>query len=691
MMPFARSFLGRWQQGLAFGKLQRCMNFAAGNPQTIYSVKRTKKLCRIEVNDHFSRQKRNQYTSGQTGAAGVSGGGGPTSDETVINKQVKDSEIIGNMLRHVWPSDNPALKKRVVGALGLLVAAKVANVQAPFLFKWAIDGLNDPSLLDATTMTSSSAFFTSAGALLVGYGIARTSASLFGELRNVVFAKVAQTSIRQLGRRTFLHLLGMDLNFHLSRQVGALSRAMDRGARGINFLLNSMVFNVVPTALEVSMVTGLMAYNCGPEFALVTLSCVSLYSIFTVLISGWRVKIRQQMNQADNEAGQKSMDALINYETVKYFGREQYEADNYEKSLSKYEGAALKTASSLALLNWGQNLIISGSLTAIMLLASDCIQQGTMTVGDLVMVNGLLFQLSIPLNFLGTVYRENKQALIDMGTLFSLLKAKSQVQDHDNSKELVVAHGSDHYGKSLVQFDNVNFQYGNGRQIFEDLSFTVPQGSKVAIVGPSGCGKSTILRLLFRFYDPNSGTISINGQNIHDVTLESMRKHIGVVPQDCVLFNNTIRHNIAYGDLDATDEEIEKAARMADVHDVIMKMPMGYETVVGERGLKLSGGEKQRIAIARAIMKDPCILFYDEATSSLDSVTEHHILEALKEAAANRTSIVIAHRLSTVTDADKIIVLKDGKVAESGTHSELLAQDGVYKWLWINQNIPQDE
>jgi len=483
-----------------------------------------------------------------------------------------------------------------------------------------------------------------------------------------------------------LHLLTLDLNFHLSRQVGSLSRAIDRGTRSISFLLSSMIFNVFPTALEVSMVAGLMAYNCGPEFAAVTVGCVGAYSAFTFYLSNIRVGIRRKMNQADNEAGQKSMDALLNYETVKYFGNEKYETDGYDKSLQTYEAAAIKTTNSLALLNWGQNLIFSVSLTAVMLMASDAIQNGTMSVGDLVMVNGLLFQLSVPLNFLGTVYRENRQALIDMGTLFRLIESNAGVSDSPGAKELFL-HDTlcPKVNKELIKVENVGFKYDGGREIFKNLSFTIEPGTKVAIVGPSGCGKSTVLRLLFRFYDPDSGTISFGGENIRNVTLESLRRYVGVVPQDCVLFNQSIRHNIAYGKLDATDDEVEEAARMADVHDAICKMPEGYDTVVGERGLKISGGEKQRIAIARTLLKNPDIVFYDEATSSLDSVTESHILQALRKVTAGRTSVVIAHRLSTVIDADKILVLDDGEIVEEGTHEDLLAKHGLYSELWDNQ------
>lgn len=545
-----------------------------------------------------------------------------------------------------------------------------------------------------------------AGSVMLAYGGARAGASLFEQLRSATFSKVAQRSIRHLSRQTFENLLHMDLQYHLSRQTGHLSRAIDRGTRGINFLLSSLLFNVVPTALEVSMVTAILGYNCGPAFAAVTLASVGTYAWFTFYVSSIRVKIRQRMNAADNKAGQRQMDSLLNYETVKYFGREKYEVSRYDETLSDFERCSIKTAESLAFLNWGQNAIFSAALTAAMLMASEAIQSGSMTVGDLVMVNGLLFQLSFPLNFLGTVYRENKQALIDMRAMFALLRQKPDIQNLEGARDFRFGapgcDAGDGHAAPLISFNNVGFQYDQERKIFRDVSFDIEQGSRVAIVGPSGCGKSTVLRLLFRFYNPTEGQVLVNGENIQNFNIDSIRSHIGVVPQDCVLLNDTIMHNIRYGREDSTDEDVYRAAKMADVDHIIRRMSHGYDTMVGERGLKLSGGEKQRIAIARTILKDPPILLYDEATSSLDSITEHHVLNALRKAMASRTSIVIAHRLATVVDADKIVVLGgsaddgsiDGRgatVIEQGTHNELLARDGAYASMWHQQTYLEQE
>eukprot|EP00058_Branchiostoma_floridae_P018804 XP_002604293.1 hypothetical protein BRAFLDRAFT_125255 [Branchiostoma floridae] len=713
-------------------------------------------------------------------------------------------QIVRNMLRYVWPKGKTDIKTRVVVALGLLVGAKLLNVQVPFIFKYAVDYLNQPALFNLDNPANT--IITFATALVIGYGLARAGAAGFNELRNAIFAKVAQSSIRRVARNVFLHLHNLDLSFHLSRQTGALSKAIDRGTRGINFVLSALVFNVVPTILEVSLVTGILWYKCGVQFAVVTLGCIGGYAAFTLGITAWRTKFRVQMNRADNQAGNMAIDSLINYETVKYFNNETFEADRYDKLLAQYEVASLKTSTSLALLNFGQNAIFSMALAAIMVLASKGIMAGTMTVGDLVMVNGLLFQLSLPLNFLGSVYREVRQSLIDMQTMFSLLSLDTNIKSKLQAPALQLSPT-----EATIRFEDVFFEYQKGQEILKGLSFEVPTGKKIAIVGGSGSGKSTIVRLLYRFYDPMGGRITVGGQDIRDITVDSLRRHIGVVPQDCVLFHNTIFYNLQYGNFQASTDEVLKAAEMAELHSSIVRMPQGggegpqairyrvlilqvgqnctqairsqgfnptgggegpqairyrvlilqvgerglklsgggegpqairyrvlilqvgerglklsgggegpqairyrvlilqvgerglklsggregpqairYRVLilqVGERGLKLSGGEKQRVAIARTILKDPPIIVYDEATSSLDSITEQAIMNALQSVTKGRTSIFIAHRLSTVVDADEILVLNNGRVVEQGPHQELLNKEGgLYANLWISQH-----
>ncbi|XP_044767458.1 iron-sulfur clusters transporter ABCB7, mitochondrial isoform X3 [Neomonachus schauinslandi] len=556
------------------------------------------------------------------------------------------------------------------------------NIVVPFMFKYAVDSLNQMSGNMLNLSDAPNTVATMATAVLIGYGVSRAGAAFFNEVRNAVFGKVAQNSIRRIARNVFLHLHNLDLAFHLSRQTGALSKAIDRGTRGISFVLSALVFNLLPIMFEVTLVSGILYYRCGAQFALVTLGTLGAYTAFTVAVTRWRTRFRIEMNKADNDAGNAAIDSLLNYETVKYFNNENYEAQRYDRFLKTYETASLKSTSTLAMLNFGQSAIFSVGLTAIMVLASQGIVAGTLTVGDLVMVNGLLFQLSLPLNFLGTVYRETRQALIDMNTLFTLLKVDTRIKDKAMASPIRITPQT-----ASVAFDNVHFEYIEGQKVLRGISFEVPAGKKVAIVGGSGSGKSTIVRLLFRFYEPQKGNIYLAGQNIQDVSLESLRRAVGVVPQDAVLFHNTIYYNLLYGNIHASPEEVYAVAKLAGLHDAILRMPHGYDTQVGERGLKLSGGEKQRVAIARAILKDPAVILYDEATSSLDSITEETILSAMKDAVKHRTSIFIAHRLSTVVDADEIIVLDQGKIAERGTHHGLLANPGsIYSEMWHTQS-----
>ncbi|GIX92365.1 ATP-binding cassette sub-family B member 7, mitochondrial [Caerostris darwini] len=603
-----------------------------------------------------------------------------TSQISVVSEDVKGWAIVKKMLTYIWPKDKPEIRKRVIISLGLLVGAKLLNIEVPFLFKYTIDYLNAHTGLALNLETAPSTIITVATALILGYGMARAGASLFNELRNAVFAKVAHDSIRRVSKSVFLHLHNLDLSFHLSRQTGALSKAIDRGTRGINFVLSALVFNIVPTAFEVALVSSILYYKCGGKFALVTLGCIGSYAAFTLAVTKWRTHFRVTMNKAENEAGNKVVDSLINYETVKYFNNELYEAEQYDKALAKYETASLKTTTSLAMLNFGQNAIFSAALTTIMVMASNGIIDGTMTVGDLVMVNGLIFQLSLPLNFLGSVYREVRQSLIDMQTMFAILSVKTPKQ---SAAPLIQISPKE----AEVIFENVCFEYVKGQPILSDLSFKVPAGKKIALVGGSGSGKSTIVRLMYKFFEPQKGKIYIAGREVNEMDLNSLRKAIAIVPQDAVLFHNTIFYNLHYGDFSRPEHDVYEAAKMAELHDFIQKWPYKYETPVGERGLKLSGGEKQRVAIARAILKNSPILVFDEATSALDSITEEKILAALQRASEGRTSICIAHRLSTVMNADEILVLDKGRVAERGTHRDLLSNpSSLYYKLWQKQH-----
>lgn len=593
-------------------------------------------------------------------------------DKTNKEQRKADWAIIKEMSQYLWPKNGLNTKVRVGLALGLLIGAKVLNVQVPFYFKSIVDAMN----VDFVAAGGTAA--TVAGSLILAYGVTRFGATISQELRNAVFASVAQKAIRRVACNVFDHLLRLDLNFHLTKQTGGLTRAIDRGTKGISFLLTSMVFHVIPTALEISMVCGILTYQYGGQFAAITALTMVTYTAFTIWTTAWRTKFRRQANAADNKASTVAVDSLINYEAVKYFNNEKYEVGRYDKALQKYEKSSIKVATSLAFLNAGQNLIFSTALTGMMYLGANGVAQGSLTVGDLVMINQLVFQLSVPLNFLGSVYRELRQSLLDMETLFNLQKVNVAIKELPNAPALDLKAGGN------IVFENVTFGYTPERPILKNLNLTIPAGKKVAIVGPSGCGKSTLLKLLFRFYDVQEGRILIDGQDIRNVSLESLRKAIGVVPQDTPLFNDTIEHNIRYGDMSASHEAVLAAARRARIDHIISNFPDGYQTMVGERGMMISGGEKQRLAVSRLLLKDPPLLFFDEATSALDTHTEQALMAningILKE--KKRTSVFVAHRLRTIYDSDRIIVLKEGHVEEVGSHSELINTGGVYSELW---------
>jgi ABC-type transport system involved in Fe-S cluster assembly, permease and ATPase components len=667
------------------------------------------------------------------------------------NKRERQTQIriAQSLFQYVWPTPTATttstsatatteitkehahkMKRRVGYSIALMIGGKLVTIQVPFLFKHLVDVLNETqqslnsnsnnidngggsaamdmanhaatsTSLDATILdpiiTNSTLWTGMPIALVMGYGISRASASGMQELRNAVFAHVAQDAIQRVGRSVFQHVHQLDMTFHLSRNTGTLSRILDRGNRSISFVLNAMVFNVVPTVVEVGVVTGLMAYEFGAMHSGVVMGTIGAYTVFTVGITQWRTQFRRDMNRLENEASGKVVDSLLNYETVKYFNNERHEINRYTESLAGYQKAALQAQTSLSLLNFGQNAIFSAGLTAIMYLTCEKILMGEASVGDLVLVNGLLFQLSIPLNFIGSVYREVKQAFTDMEAMFRLKDTKSRMVERDDVVEydpMKVKSGA------TMTFHNVEFAYPapessknnvkDSRPILKGMTFDVPEGKTVALVGSSGCGKSTLLRMLYRFYDPDMGSITLGGSDIRDFTIESVRRSIAVVPQDTVLFNESIGYNISYGNLDASWDEVVEAAKKAHIHDTIMSFPNGYDTVVGERGLKLSGGEKQRVAIARAILKKAPILLCDEPTSSLDSHTEMDIMNNLKEIGKKNTTIIIAHRLSTIQDCDEIIVLHEGKVVERGTHNELLAKGGRYnELLKMQQTQPE--
>ena len=575
------------------------------------------------------------------------------------------------LLPWLWPKGEPGLRARVVAAVACLVLSKAANVLVPIAYARAVDAL--------APREGAAAVAAVPVALVIGYGLLRVAASGFGELRNAVFSKVQARAARRIALRVFEHLHALSLRFHLDRQTGGLSRVIERGTKGITFVLNFLLFNIIPTILEIALVAAILWRMFDISFAAVTLATIGLYVAFTLSFTNWRLRFRREMNRMDQDANTKAIDSLLNYETVKYFGNEAHEARRYDESLSRYERAYVRSEITLNMLNAGQAAIIATGLAAVMLLAARGVVAGTMTVGDFVLVNTYLVQLYLPLNILGFAYREIRQGLTDTEAMFALLDERQEVADAPDARPL-------RPGPGELVFEEVRFGYRPDREILKGVSFRVPPGRMLAIVGPTGAGKSTISRLLFRFYDVTGGRILIDGQDIRAVTQESLRAAIGVVPQDTVLFNDTIFYNIAYGRPGASEEEVLRAARLAQVHDFVTRLPEGYRTMVGERGLKLSGGEKQRVAIARTILKDPRILILDEATSALDTRTEQEIQAALRQVSANRTTLVIAHRLSTVVEADEIIVLQEGRIAERSTHGALIAKGGLYAEMWRRQS-----
>nr|WP_242514361.1 ABC transporter ATP-binding protein/permease [Rhodovulum sulfidophilum] len=578
---------------------------------------------------------------------------------------------------YLWPQGQGWVKRRVVLALAALLLAKVVSVGTPFLYKAAVDSLTGEAR-NGTLLLAVGAV-----GLTVAYGMARLMNTGFQQLRDAIFSRVGQRALRRLALETFTHIHRLSLRYHISRKTGGLSRVMERGVKGVEFLLRFLLFSIAPLVLELAMVGVVFALAFDLWYLAVVAAVITVYVKFTFVVTDWRVKIRRRMNDQDTDANQKAIDSLLNFETVKYFGAEAREAERYDHAMEGYEEAAIKTSYSLALLNFGQALIITAGMIAVMVMAALGVQAGKLTVGDFVMVNAYMIQITMPLNFLGAVYREIRQSLIDMGDMFALLEQPAEVTDRPDAAVLKVTGGA-------VEFRDVRFGYDPGRPILKGVSLSVPAGRKVAIVGPSGAGKSTIGRLLFRFYDVTGGAVAIDGQDLREVTQDSLHRAIGVVPQDTVLFNDTILYNIAYGRPGASPAEIEAAARAAKIHDFVTSLPKGYQTLVGERGLKLSGGEKQRVGIARTLLKNPPILLLDEATSALDSETEAGIQSELKAMGEGRTVIAIAHRLSTIVDADEIVVLEDGQVVERGTHEALLAHGGRYAAMWQRQQAGED-
>ena len=583
-------------------------------------------------------------------------------------------QTLVNLWPYMWPDDRPDLKNRVFWATVFLVIAKLILVLVPYFFKWATEALTGelvppdwaPALLVAPVM------------LVIAYNVVRVVQLGFNQLRDALFARVGQHAVRQLAFKTFKHMHELSLRFHLERRTGGLSRVIERGVKGIESIVRFTILNTVPTVLEFALVAVIFAFAYGWIYVALIAATLWLYTWFTVKASDWRIAIRRQMNDSDTDANTKAIDSLLNYETVKYFNNEEMEAARYDRSMERYEAAATKTWTSLGWLNFGQGLIFGVGMAGVMGLSAWEVTRGTQTIGDFVFINAMLMQLSVPLNFIGFIYREIRQGITDIENMFELLNVPAEVRDRPGAEPLHVREGT-------VRFEDVQFSYDPNRRILKGISFEVPAGKTVAIVGPSGAGKSTISRLLFRFYEPQSGKISIDGQNIADVTQRSLREVIGMVPQDTVLFNDTIAYNVRYGRIAASEEDIDQAAEMAQIAGFIKRLPDGYRTMVGERGLKLSGGEKQRVAIARTILKAPPILILDEATSALDTQTEQEIQSALDTVSRGRTTIVIAHRLSTVVSADEIIVLKDGEIAERGRHAELLEKGELYAAMWDRQ------
>ncbi|MGP3696355.1 ABCB family ABC transporter ATP-binding protein/permease [Rhodobacter sp. NSM] len=579
---------------------------------------------------------------------------------------------------YLWPKGQTWVKRRVVLAMVMLVLSKVISVSTPFFYKAAVDGLAGEA--------PSPALMLGLGAvgLTVAYGLARLGSVAFGELRDAIFVRVGQRALRQLALETFTHIHRLSLRYHISRKTGGLSRIIERGVKGVDFLLRFMLFSIGPLFIELTLVAIIFAVVFGLSYMFVVVATIALYVAFTFKVTEWRVQIRRKMNEQDTDANQKAIDSLLNFETVKYFGAELREAQRYDAAMAGYEQAAVRTGQSLAFLNAGQSLLITTGLVAVMVMAAFGVQAGQLTVGDFVMVNAYMIQITLPLGFLGTVYREIRQSLVDMGQMFGLLAQPAEVTDAPDARPLEVEGGA-------VEFENVRFGYDAGRTILKGISLRVEAGETVALVGPSGSGKSTIGRLLFRFYDVNEGAIRIDGQDLRSVTQDSLHAQIGVVPQDTVLFNDTVFYNIAYGRPGATPEEVEAAARAAKIHDFILRLPDGYGTLVGERGLKLSGGEKQRVGIARTLLKNPPILLLDEATSALDTQTERDIQDSLREMGEGRTVITIAHRLSTIADADRIVVLEEGRIVEEGRHEQLLARGGRYAAMWARQSAEEED